>query len=97
MTFTGSSSNFSFPPPDALTASGPCGFASIEGGQCRPNLTGTLGLTLAAGGALSFPNTFKLSQQAPSAVPEPTTVLLLVPGIAWLSLSRKTRLFWKGP
>jgi hypothetical protein len=66
MMFTGSSANFSFPPPDPQTAIGPCGFAGVEG-RCFPNLTATLNLTLRAGGSLVLPASYSLRLEAPSA------------------------------
>jgi hypothetical protein len=60
-----SSSPSSFPPPDAATGSGPCGFVG-EGGfvfACNPTFDATLSLTLPGQRHVTFPGSFRVSQQ----------------------------------
>jgi hypothetical protein len=75
------------------TVSGSCGFGGIEGSQCFPSLSVNSTWTFTAGHSAALP--ISLTQRS-QAVPEPTTVLLLLPGLAGLVLSWRTRLFTRG-
>lgn len=73
------------------TASGGCGFADpVEPSPCRPSLSVTSNWTLEAGHSVDLPISLAHS------VPEPTTVALLIPGLAGLVLSWRAGLLKRG-
>jgi hypothetical protein len=91
LAFAGTPSAYIF--DSSSTVSGSCGFGGIEGSQCFPSLSVNSTWTFSAGHSVDLP--VSLTQRS-QAVPEPTTVLLLLPGIAGLVLSCRTRLYTRG-